>query len=120
MFFRACTEVIVTAFATSSSSATLPVALKTATDKLRVPPQIAQFIVTLGATTNHNGTALYEGVTVLFLAQLFGVALSLGQQFFVVGMDVPQEITISAFLPGRGSLPSSASLPGPKTTLVGK
>jgi len=103
VFFRACTEVIVTAFATSSSSATLPVALKTATDKLRVPPQIAQFIVTLGATTNHNGTALYEGVTVLFLAQLFGVALSLGQQFFVVGMCIMASIG-TAGVPG-GSLP---------------
>ncbi|MDD4004558.1 MAG: dicarboxylate/amino acid:cation symporter [Elusimicrobiaceae bacterium] len=102
-FFRACQNVMATAFATSSSSATLPVALKTATENLKIPPQIAQFVVTLGATTNHNGTALYEGITVLFLAQLFGVDLSISQQIFVVGMCVMASIG-TAGVPG-GSLP---------------
>lgn len=102
-FFKACRDVMATGFATSSSSATLPVALKTATDNLKIPPQIAQFVVTLGATTNHNGTALYEGVTVLFLAQLFGVELTLGHQLFVVGMCVMASIG-TAGVPG-GSLP---------------
>jgi dicarboxylate/amino acid:cation (Na+ or H+) symporter, DAACS family len=60
--------------------ATLPVSLRVAETKLGVPKQIARFVLTVGATANQNGTALYEGVTVLFLAQVFGVELTTGQQ----------------------------------------
>ena len=68
------------AFGTSSSNATLPTALKVAREKLRLPPQISNFVLTVGATGNQNGTALYEGVVVLFLAQVFGVELTFAQQ----------------------------------------
>ncbi|HJU93872.1 MAG TPA: dicarboxylate/amino acid:cation symporter, partial [Pyrinomonadaceae bacterium] len=69
-FFRRIKTVILTAFSTSSSNATLPTALRVSEQNLGVPQQINSFVLTVGATANQNGTALYEGVTVLFLAQL--------------------------------------------------
>ncbi|OFW00056.1 MAG: hypothetical protein A3H28_00850 [Acidobacteria bacterium RIFCSPLOWO2_02_FULL_61_28] len=87
-FFRQIESVMLTAFSTSSSNATLPTALKVARENLRLPPRISNFVLTIGATANQNGTALYEGVTVLFLAQVFGVNLSLDQQVFLVVMAV--------------------------------
>jgi DAACS family dicarboxylate/amino acid:cation (Na+ or H+) symporter len=83
-FFRRVKTVILTAFSTSSSNATLPTALRVSEENLGVPREINSFVLTVGATANQNGTALYEGVTVLFLAQLAGVDLSLGQQLMVV------------------------------------
>lgn len=83
-FFRETQEAMVMAFATSSSNATLPTALRVAEDKLRLPRPIARFVLTIGATANQNGTAMFEGVTVLFLAQFFGIDLTLGQQFVVM------------------------------------
>jgi DAACS family dicarboxylate/amino acid:cation (Na+ or H+) symporter len=83
-FFRRINTVIITAFSTSSSNATLPTALRVSEENLGVPREINSFVLTVGATANQNGTALYEGVTVLFLAQLAGVDLSVGQQLIVV------------------------------------
>ncbi len=87
-FFRRVKTVILTAFSTSSSNATLPTALRVSERNLGVPPQINSFVLTVGATANQNGTALYEGVTVLFLAQLAGVDLTLGQQLMVVYLAI--------------------------------
>jgi dicarboxylate/amino acid:cation (Na+ or H+) symporter, DAACS family len=87
-FFRRVWTVIVTAFSTSSSNATLPTALRVSEENLNVPPQINSFVLTVGATANQNGTALYEGVTVLFLAQLAGVDLTVGQQLMVVYLAI--------------------------------
>ena len=87
-FFRRIKTVILTAFSTSSSNATLPTALKVSEENLGVPQEINSFVLTVGATANQNGTALYEGVTVLFLAQLAGVDLSLGQQLMVVYLAI--------------------------------
>ena len=87
-FFRRIKTVILTAFSTSSSNATLPTALRVSEQNLGVPQQINSFVLTVGATANQNGTALYEGVTVLFLAQLAGVDLSLGQQLMVVYLAI--------------------------------
>jgi DAACS family dicarboxylate/amino acid:cation (Na+ or H+) symporter len=87
-FFRRIKTVILTAFSTSSSNATLPTALRVSEQNLGVPPQINSFVLTVGATANQNGTALYEGVTVLFLAQLAGIELSLGQQLMVVYLAI--------------------------------
>lgn len=103
VFFRQVSEAMLTAFGTSSSNATLPTALRVAKENLGVPPQISQFVLTIGATGNQNGTALYEGVVVLFLAQLFGVELSVAQQFSVVLMSVLAGVG-TAGVPG-GSLP---------------
>jgi DAACS family dicarboxylate/amino acid:cation (Na+ or H+) symporter len=87
-FFRRVKTVMLTAFSTSSSNATLPTALRVAEENLGVPREINSFVLTVGATANQNGTALYEGVTVLFLAQLAGVDLSLGQQLTVVYLAI--------------------------------
>jgi DAACS family dicarboxylate/amino acid:cation (Na+ or H+) symporter len=87
-FFRRIKTVMLTAFSTSSSNATLPTALRVSEENLGVPPEINSFVLTVGATANQNGTALYEGVTVLFLAQLAGVDLTLGQQLMVVYLAI--------------------------------
>jgi dicarboxylate/amino acid:cation (Na+ or H+) symporter, DAACS family len=87
-FFRRVKTVMLTAFSTSSSNATLPTALRVSEENLGVPREINSFVLTVGATANQNGTALYEGVTVLFLAQLAQVDLSLGQQLMVVYLAI--------------------------------
>ncbi|HJQ34536.1 MAG TPA: dicarboxylate/amino acid:cation symporter [Pyrinomonadaceae bacterium] len=87
-FFRRIRTVIVTAFSTSSSNATLPTALRVSEENLGVPQEINSFVLTVGATANQNGTALYEGVTVLFIAQLAGVELTLAQQLMVVYLAI--------------------------------
>jgi DAACS family dicarboxylate/amino acid:cation (Na+ or H+) symporter len=83
-FFRGIEAAMITAFSTASSNATLPTALKVAEENLRLPPSVSRFVLTIGSTMNQNGTALFEGVTVLFLAQFYGVHLSLGEQITVV------------------------------------
>lgn len=83
-FFRNIQEAMVMAFSTASSNATLPTALRVAENQLHLPPRVARFVLTIGATANQNGTAIFEGVTVLFLAQFFGVELALGQQVVVL------------------------------------
>ncbi len=107
-FFGRITEVMLTAFATSSSNATLPTSLRVTEQNLGVRREIASFVLTVGSTANQNGTALYEGITVLFLAQVFGVELSLTQQITVVLMSVLAGIG-TAGVPG-GSLPLVAIL----------
>ncbi len=87
-FFRRVKMVMLTAFSTSSSNATLPTALRVSEENLGVPREINSFVLTIGATANQNGTALYEGVTVLFLAQLAGVDLTLGQQITVAYLAI--------------------------------
>jgi len=87
-FFKRVRTVIVTAFSTSSSNATLPTALRVSHENLGVPKEINSFVLTVGATANQNGTALYEGVTVLFLAQLAGFDLTVGQQLMVVYLAI--------------------------------
>jgi DAACS family dicarboxylate/amino acid:cation (Na+ or H+) symporter len=102
-FFRQIREVMMTAFSTSSSNATLPTALRVTQEKLGVPRDIASFVLTLGSSANQNGTALFEGVTILFLAQFYGVELTLGAQALVVLVSVLAGIG-TAGVPG-GSLP---------------
>lgn len=87
-FFKRVRTVIVTAFSTSSSNATLPTALRIGQENLGIPKEINSFVLTVGATANQNGTALYEGVTVLFLAQLAGADLALGIQLMVVYLAI--------------------------------
>jgi DAACS family dicarboxylate/amino acid:cation (Na+ or H+) symporter len=103
VFFRKIQEAMVVAFSTSSSSATLSTSMKVAQDTLRLSPQTSNFVLTVGATGNQNGTALFEGVVVLFLAQVFKVDLSLGQQLVVVLMAVLAGVG-TAGVPG-GSIP---------------
>lgn len=82
-FLRQAKEALLTAFATSSSNATMPVTMRCATQNMQVKPEIAGFVVPLGATMNMDGTALYEAAAALFVAQLAGIELSLGQQLVV-------------------------------------
>jgi DAACS family dicarboxylate/amino acid:cation (Na+ or H+) symporter len=102
-FLRRCRAMMVTAFSTSSSNATLPTSIRTAEEQFGVPREIAGFVIPLGATMNMNGTALFEGITVLFLAQVFGVELSLSSQMLVIGMSVITAVG-AAGVPG-GSIP---------------
>jgi DAACS family dicarboxylate/amino acid:cation (Na+ or H+) symporter len=83
-FFRESQEAMVMAFSTASSNATLPTALRVAETRLVLPPRISRFVLTIGATANQNGTAMFEGVTVLFLAQFFGIDLTFTQQVMVM------------------------------------
>jgi len=83
-FFVGVQEAMLMAFSTASSNATLPTALRVADQKLHLPRQVSRFVLTVGAAANQNGTALFEGVTVIFLAQFFGVDLTFGQQILVM------------------------------------
>jgi DAACS family dicarboxylate/amino acid:cation (Na+ or H+) symporter len=102
-FFGACRDVYLYAFSTASSNATLPLALETADEKLKLPPNIARFVLTVGSTANQNGTALFEGITVLFLAQVYAIDLTTAQQMQVMVMSIVAGIG-TAGVPG-GSLP---------------
>lgn len=87
-FFVDIRLALTTAFSTASSNATLATALRVADENLKLPRHVSRFVLTAGASMNQNGTALFEGVTVLFLAQAHGVDLSLGQQAVVMGICV--------------------------------
>ena len=84
VFFRGVQEAMLMAFSTASSNATLPTSLRVADEKLHLPRRVSRFVLTVGATANQNGTALFEGVTVLFLAQYFGIDLTLADQVTVM------------------------------------
>ncbi len=108
VFFREIKDVLVTAFSTSSSSATLPAALTACRERLGISPSTAGFVMPLGTTMNMSGTALYEGCVVLFVAQVFGVHLGLGAQVTLVFLSVLSAVAVAA-IPG-GSLPLIAGL----------
>ncbi len=109
-FFRETREASLMAFSTASSNATLPTALRVADTELKLPPKIARFVLTIGATANQNGTAMFEGVTVLFLAQFFGVELGIADQVFVMLVCILAGIG-TAGVPA-GSLPVIALILG--------
>ena len=102
-FFRETQEASLMAFSTASSNATLPTSLKVAEERLKLPRRVSRFVLTIGATANQNGTAMFEGVTVIFLAQFFGIDLSLGQQLMVMAVCILGGIG-TAGIPA-GSLP---------------
>lgn len=87
-FLRGARPALAVAFATASSAATLPTTLRVAEEGLRIPRETSRFVLTVGASANQNGTALYEGVAILFICQLYAVDLSFAQQAFVVGVSV--------------------------------
>jgi DAACS family dicarboxylate/amino acid:cation (Na+ or H+) symporter len=107
-FFRRIRTVLITAFTTSSSNATLPAALAVAREQLGIRPQTAGFVLPLGTTMNMSGTALYEGCVVLFVAQVFGVELSLLSQLTLLVLAVLSAVAVAG-IPG-GSLPLIAGL----------
>lgn len=83
-FLKAIRDVQLLAFSTSSSAAVMPFSMKTAEEKLGVRPSISQFLIPLGATINMDGTALYQGVATIFLAQVFGMELGLGAVLLII------------------------------------
>ena len=109
-FFRGIRAAMLTAFSTASSNATLPTSLAVAEHELRLPSHVSRFVLTVGSTANQNGTALFEGVTVLFLAQFYGVPLTLMQQVTVVFICILGGIG-TAGVPA-GSLPVVAMILG--------
>jgi DAACS family dicarboxylate/amino acid:cation (Na+ or H+) symporter len=109
-FFRGVRLAMLTAFSTASSSATLPTAIKVADENLRLPPHVARFVLTAGSAMNQNGTALFEGVTVLFLAQVYGVELDLVLQVVIVAICILGGVG-TAGVPA-GSLPVIAMILG--------
>lgn len=110
VFFRGARVAMLTAFSTASSSATLPTAIKVAEEDLKLPPHVARFVLTAGSAMNQNGTALFEGVTVLFLAQVAGVELPLDKQFMVMLISVLAGVG-TAGVPA-GSIPVIAMILG--------
>ncbi|MDW8310958.1 MAG: cation:dicarboxylase symporter family transporter, partial [Verrucomicrobiales bacterium] len=102
-FFRAIRAVMVTAFSTSSSSATLPASLQAARENLGISASTAGFVLPLGATMNMSGTALYEGCVVLFVAQVYGIELGVAQQLTLLVLAVLTAVAVAS-VPG-GSLP---------------
>ena len=102
-FFRAIRAILVTAFSTSSSNATLPTSIQVTRENLGVSASTAGFVLPLGATMNMSGTALYEGCVVLFIAQVYGIDLNLGQQVTLLSLAVLSAVAVAG-IPG-GSLP---------------
>ena len=100
-FLQQTRELLLLAFSTSSSAAVMPLSLETAEKKLQVPPHIAKFVIPLGATVNMTGTALYQGVAVVFLAQVFSIELDTLSLVLVVFMSVAAAIGSPA-TPGAG------------------
>jgi DAACS family dicarboxylate/amino acid:cation (Na+ or H+) symporter len=107
-FFKRIRPVLVTAFTTSSSNATLPTSLAIAQEELKLRPTTSGFVLPLGATMNMSGTALFEGCVVLFVAQVFGIELSLATQVIMLLLAVLSAVAVSG-IPG-GSLPMIAGL----------
>lgn len=101
LFLKHSRDVLLLAFSTSSSAAVMPLSIRTAQEKLAVRPSIAQFVIPLGATINMNGTALYQSVATVFLAQVYGVDLSMASMALVVAMAVGASIGSPA-TPGVG------------------
>lgn len=100
-FLRNSRDVLLLAFSTSSSAAVMPLSIRTAETKLHVRSSISQFVIPLGATINMNGTALYQAVATVFLAQVYGIDLSLASMALVVAMAVGASIGSPA-TPGVG------------------
>lgn len=109
-FFRGIQEAMLTAFATASSTATLPVTLRVAEENLKLPRKTSRFVLTVGASANHHGTALFEGITILFLAQVSNLHLGLTQQLLVLLLCILGGIG-TAGIPS-GSLPVIAMICG--------
>ena len=100
-FLHDIRDVMLLAFSTSSSAAVMPLSIKTAEENLKVHPSVSQFVIPLGATINMNGTALYQGVATMFLAEVFGVDLGMSALLLVVVTAVGASIG-SPGTPGVG------------------
>lgn len=111
LFFVNVRELLLLAFSTSSSAAVMPITLQVTEEKLNIKPEISRFLVPLGATINMTGTAMYQGVATVFLAQVFNVDLSLSSYLFIITMSVAASIGSPA-TPGAGIIILSMVLEG--------
>jgi len=102
-FIKAIRPALMVAFSTSSSSATLPVTKECAEDNLNVSPPVSSFVIPLGATINMDGTALYQGVAAIFIAQIYGMDLSVGDQATIVTSATLASVG-AAGVPGAGMI----------------
>lgn len=107
-FWRQTRTILITAFSTSSSNATLPTTMQVCREELKISPSVTGFVIPLGATMNMSGTALYEGCVVLFIAQIYGVNLTLGAQVTLLLLAVLSAVAVAG-IPGA-SLPLIAGL----------
>ena len=107
-FWRAIRTILITAFSTSSSNATLPTSMQVCRENLGLSPGVTGFVLPLGATMNMSGTALYEGCVVLFIAQVYGVDLSVAKQITLLLLSVLSAVAVAG-IPGA-SLPLIAGL----------
>jgi len=113
---------LLVAFSTSSSAATMPLSIKIAEDKLKVKPAISEFIIPVGATINMDGTALYQVVATIFLAQVFGIHLALPTLILIIAVTVGASIGAPS-APGTGiiilaTILESAGIPGAGIALI--
>lgn len=108
-FIKSVREVVLLAFSTSSSAAVMPLSIKTAEESLNIRPSISQFVIPLGATINMNGTALYQSIAAVFLAQVFNIDIEFSTMVFVVMMAVGASIGTPA-TPGVGIVILSVTL----------
>jgi len=106
--FKAIRTILVTAFSTSSSNATLPTSIQVSREVLGISPSTTGFVLPLGATLNMSGTALYEGCVVLFIAQVYGIPLSVGIQITLLLLAVLSAVAVAG-IPGA-SLPLIVAL----------
>lgn len=122
LFLKRSKTILLTAFSTSSSNATLPTTLKVTETEVGVPKEICGFVLPLGATLNMNGTALFEGVTVIFIAQVFGVQLDFAAQAMLLVICVVTAVgaagTPSSSIPLLVVILSSLGIPGEGIAIV--
>ena len=102
-FFRKMKEVVIFAFSTSSSAATIPVTLKTVQNDLGVDKNVSSFVIPVGATINMDGTAIMQGMATVFIAQMYGIDLTLIQYVQVVMLAVVTSIGTAA-VPSAGTI----------------
>ncbi len=102
-FLSAMKPALLVGFSTSSSSATLPVTMECCEDRLNVSPSVTSFVLPLGATVNMDGTALYQGVAAIFIAQVYGMDLSMVDQATIVGTATLASVG-AAGVPGAGMI----------------
>ena len=100
-YFKDLSESLLTAFSTASSSATLPLTITNVTENAKVSPKISKFVLPLGATVNMDGTALYEAVAVIFIAQSYGIHLG-GGELVVVFLTATLAAIGAAGIPEAG------------------
>lgn len=117
-FLKSIRDVQLLAFSTSSSAAVMPLSIQAAEEKLNISPEISRFVVPIGATINMDGTALYQAAAAIFLCQIFGIDLNLGETVLLLLTTVGASIGTPA-MPGVGIVVLATILSGIGVPLSG-